>query len=222
MNDSEFEELVNLYFDQEISAADLVSLKQELSGDAERRHAFKVHYRLHKATCSVLSNKHECCGGNAPEKGRTHLSRWTLGTLSGAGMAACFLLMFSISLIVVHEPASDESVFSEKPAAFSDPMDQVETGKLEPQLRGNLSSQFRLAGLTPDISPSDQQLRRIDTEALQQKKAHLQSMVEQMDRYKKYTAMPKPTVFESFEHTYGGTASGSYLPVGFKSSLASF
>ncbi|AWT59669.1 MAG: hypothetical protein CMM58_01235 [Rhodospirillaceae bacterium] len=54
MKDSQFKELVNLYFDNEIREEQLRELSRELRTVPIRRRKFKSYYQLHQASCSVL------------------------------------------------------------------------------------------------------------------------------------------------------------------------
>ncbi len=54
MNDEEFTELVNLYFDREISARDLERLKSEIAARSDRKRAFAERRRLDEAMRMAL------------------------------------------------------------------------------------------------------------------------------------------------------------------------
>ncbi len=54
MNDSEFIELLNLYLDHEISAADAARLEAEVQRDPDRRKIYQQYCRMQKA-CKVLA-----------------------------------------------------------------------------------------------------------------------------------------------------------------------
>lgn len=222
MNESKFEELVNLYFDQEISAAELECLKKELATKVDRRREFQSRYRLHQATCSALSP------GNVKisepvvfTAQKTYKRRYIPSIMSGIGLAACLLVVFATSILVTREPASNVDTFVAETLDSSDELQYVENQDLELQFQGSLSSQLRLAGLTPDLAPSNQQLSRVDADALRQREAHLQNVIEKINRYKMYSAMPEQRLIEPFERTYEAPSS-NHWPSGFKSSLASF
>lgn len=55
MTDERFTELVNLYFDQEISAENLKQLKSEIAACPDRKRAFTERCRLHKAMRVALN-----------------------------------------------------------------------------------------------------------------------------------------------------------------------
>jgi hypothetical protein len=54
MNDSEFLELLNLYLDHEISAADAARLEGEVQHNTQRRAVYREYCRMHKA-CTLLT-----------------------------------------------------------------------------------------------------------------------------------------------------------------------
>lgn len=58
MKDSEFIELLNLYLDHEISAADAVRLESEVQSNAARRRIYQDYCRMQKA-CKVLTQDFE-------------------------------------------------------------------------------------------------------------------------------------------------------------------
>jgi hypothetical protein len=54
MNDQEFIELLNLYLDQEISAADAARLEAEVQSNLQRRHIYRQYCQMQKA-CKFLA-----------------------------------------------------------------------------------------------------------------------------------------------------------------------
>ncbi|MBT3483512.1 MAG: hypothetical protein HN457_19030, partial [Opitutales bacterium] len=58
MNQDRFIELLNLYLDEEISAADYSDLMLEVSGDPERQKIFEEYRRIYKA-CTRLGESFE-------------------------------------------------------------------------------------------------------------------------------------------------------------------
>ena len=224
MNESKFEELVNLYFDREISGVELECLKKELAARADRRREFQLRYRLHQATCSALSTEMIAF----PEKGAsidqtTGRSRYTSSLMLRSGMAACFLVLLTTSIFIMRDSANKADTFIAKTSNTTSEMRSMENQKPDLPLQGSLSSQLRLAGLTPDLAPSNQEISRIDTEALRQRAANLQGMIKQIDRYKVYSAIPEQPLVESFGRSYETSSSSPWsMPASFKSSLASF
>ena len=100
----------------------------------------------------------------------------------------------------------------------SDKAQYSENKELEMPVQINLSSRLRLAGLTPDIARPNQRLRTVDAEALRQQEAHLQEVIEKVNYYKTYSAIPEQRLVGSSHEM----SSNNYWPAGFTSSLASF
>ena len=216
MNKSEFEELTNAYFDREISTTELARLKKELAENVDRKREFELNYRLHQATCSVLSNKNPSFSEQDASKiSSPNRLKYRSSLTFSLGMAACFLVLLATSILVTREQANNLDTFVEETSDLPDEANYSGNQESELPLQGNLSSQLRLAGLTPDIAPANQQLSRFDTEALRQREAHLQDMIQQVDPYRIYSAIPEQRLVESSGHIYEA-------PAGFKSSLASF
>lgn len=226
MNESKFEELVNLYFDREISDVELECLKKELAARAGRRREFQLRYRLHQATCSALlaetiTLSEEREGVSIAQT--TGRSRYTPSLMLGLGMAACFLVLLTTSILIMRESANKADTFIAKTSNTPEEVRSVENQEPDLPPQGSLSSHLRLAGLTPDLAPSNQELSRVDTEALRQRAANLQGMIKQIDRYKLYSAIPEQPLVDSFDRTYE-TSHNTFrsTPASFKSSLASF
>lgn len=221
MNESKFEELTNLYFDREISADELKCLKDELAANADRRREFQFRFRLHKATCSALSCENAALSEQSSERPANDRPKHLPSLALGFGMAACFLVLLATSIFFMREPLDNADTFVAELSNPADELSYAENQEADSQFQGSLSSKLRLAGLTPDISSFNQQLSRVDTEALNRRQAHLQDVIKRVNRYQTYSAIPETQLVESFERNYE-TSSDSYWPTGFKSSLASF
>ena len=225
MNNLKFEELINLYFDREISDAELKCLKEELATKVERRREFRARYQLHRATCSALFSENATTSDPSVSTNQTNYRRNytpSMSMLSGLGIAACFLVVFAASTLVMREPANDMDTASMKTSDLPDEAQYLENKESELSLPASLSSQLRLAGLTPDIVPSNQQLSAVDTEAFRQREAHLQDVINKVNHYRtSYTEIPELQLTESSERTYEESSYNDW-PAGFKSSLASF
>ncbi len=94
MTDDRFEELVNSYLDNELTAEDHEVLKAELESSFERRAEFVFYRRLHNASCAALI-------GCRADSRQSRTSRGQLGMkiyyLAQFGMAAaCFVLAFVV------------------------------------------------------------------------------------------------------------------------------
>ena len=95
MRNSEFEELVNLYLDNEITEEELRLLHLELRAAPTRRRTFESYYRLHQASCVVLSKSHGRFGIRLLKKSRV----WSFPFVAQAAVgAACLLIALSIAV----------------------------------------------------------------------------------------------------------------------------
>ncbi len=56
MNDNRFIELVNLYIDRQISAAETAELEAEIQGNPRRRAIYKQYCQMHRATTLVYES----------------------------------------------------------------------------------------------------------------------------------------------------------------------
>ena len=102
MKDSEFIELLNLYLDHEIGAADVARLEAAVLGHPERRRVYQQYCRMQKA-CTLLAKDFNVPETAAPEDGRKIVafdpagrSAWGPRILAVGGLvaAACFALVF--------------------------------------------------------------------------------------------------------------------------------
>lgn len=102
MKDSEFIELLNLYLDHEISAADATRLEAEVSGNPARRRIYQEYCRMQKG-CKLLALDSTSESGGVEDRKviafgpvRTSTSRrgvfYAASALAAA--AACFSLIF--------------------------------------------------------------------------------------------------------------------------------
>src|SRR5262245_11333707 len=107
MNDSEFIELLNLYLDHEISAADAAKLEAEVQNHPARRRIYHQYCRMQKG-CKLAAADFQIAGdvpalkkvvafnptlaGAATDRRRRTNSLYTFGTF--AAMAACVTIIF--------------------------------------------------------------------------------------------------------------------------------
>jgi hypothetical protein len=97
MKDSEFFELLNLYVDHEISAADAARLESEVQGNLERRRVYRQYCRMQKA-CTLLAR--DFVGESVEQKVlafEPRRSAWGPGGLAIGGLAvaaACVAFVF--------------------------------------------------------------------------------------------------------------------------------
>ncbi len=115
MKDSEFIELLNLYLDHEITAADAARLETEVQSNPERRRVYQQYCRMHKA-CMLLAKdfveQSDATPAAAPRKVVAFEPRrpaWGSGVFAtGALLAAAAC----VALVLVHR-------FSDQPAVPS-------------------------------------------------------------------------------------------------------
>ena len=223
MNESKFKELVNLYFDREISAAELECLKQELATRADRRREFQARYRLHRAICTALHSENPQA---SPIRAvstdcKNVKDSWMPKILFGLGVAACFMMVFAVSALILRESSNTVNQIMAAISDSSADLKDLENSESGLSQRLNLSSQLRLAGLTPDIAPPSHMVNTIDSEALRQRKERFLDVIAEVNRHKIYSSMPVAQLVEPYESVYESTID-NHWPVGFKSSLASF
>lgn len=165
MNDAKFRELVNLYLDNEISAADLRLLKAEIEARPDRKRALIERYRLHKAMRVALKPE--------VEEHRLGQSRWFLGTGLAASLLVAFVLLTPVFRGAEGPHVTTELVIMEAADPVqSDPLGAVEKSDFrryasllqsgDGQRHASLVSQMRLMGLRPELTPRDKQLREVD------------------------------------------------------------
>ena len=102
MKDSEFIELLNLYVDHELSAADSAKLEAEVANNAARRKTYREYCMMHKA-CDVLAAAYRDPQSETPrfivEQGKSAGWGWGAGLIAG-GLLAAACLAFAFVLHV--------------------------------------------------------------------------------------------------------------------------
>lgn len=101
MKDSEFLELLNLYLDHEISAADAARLEAEVQANPKRREVYRQYCRMQKA-CKVLAADFQAEQHTVEKRvpvglQRSSHSAWRTGFFAVGGVslaAACMALLF--------------------------------------------------------------------------------------------------------------------------------
>ncbi|HZZ20729.1 MAG TPA: hypothetical protein VFE25_15240 [Opitutaceae bacterium] len=102
MKDREFIELLNLYVDREISAADALRLESEVVANPKRREVYDQYCRMQKA-CTMLSE--EEIGASAPAANIAHFPSspsWSFGP-AALGLAAAIACAVGIITFKLHE-----------------------------------------------------------------------------------------------------------------------
>ena len=219
MNKSKFEELVNLYFDREISAEELDCLREELAARADRRCEFQSYYQLHQATCSALCSEDEKVTDQFVQLVQTdQQKRYVPSILFGWGVAACFLAVFATSILFLRESSDNTGSIDLEISGSFDESRYLENRNKELSSKNLVPSQPRLAGSAPDLTSSDRLLSAVDSELFQQKERYLQGIIKKINNYETYSSMPEQQFLKSSEDFY----ESNYWATGFKSSLASF
>ena len=223
MNDAKFSELVNLYFDREVSSDDLEWLQQELVANPARKREFDARLRLHQAMRMAVASEVEQVAKfrELGAQKATQASRLT-ALVFGSGIAACAAVGFILFNPVIQESDAVASADEVLGLERSD-MQRFAVTQMQPESRrGSLASHLRLLGLTPNMAPADRQLSGVDHEALRQREAHRQYEIDRINQFKDFLAMPEPRLFESLDDDSVRAAQPQRWPAGFKSSLASF
>ena len=222
MNEAKFTELVNLYFDQELSSLEIEWLRNELADNPDRRREFEARYRLHQGMRVALA-----ADALKGEQLRARVARKTFHAAGlaawvfGSGVAACVTLGILVLRPALQDTAGDATADGGAEMARVD-MDRFAATRAAGEARrGSLISELRLMGLTPEMAPVGRQLRTVDVEALRQREARRLRMIERINQYKAYSAMPEPQLFESLGRSTRETPAQRW-PAGFRSSLASF
>jgi len=223
MNDAKFTELVNLYFDREISSDDFEWLQQELAANPARKREFEARFRLHQAMRMAVASEAEQVA-KFRELGAHKASQASRLTalVFGSGLAACAAVGFILFNPVIRESDAVATADEVTGLERSD-MQRFAATQMSPESRrGSLASHLRLLGLTPSMAPADRQLSGVDHEALRQREARRQYEIDRINQFKDFSAMPEPRLFESLNDDSVRAAQPQRWPAGFKSSLASF
>lgn len=223
MNEAKFTELVNLYFDEEISPAEIELLREALADVPERKREFERRYRLHQAMRMAVAPEVKVVEQfrELAAKKTTRASRLTIWVL-GTGVAACVTLGIVLIKPVVQESAGLAIAEELAELARADIARFAATHHgVSQSRRGSLASELRLMGLTPEMAPANRQLRGVDVEALRQREARRLREIDRINQFKAYSAMPELLLFESLQRPVR-ESHGQRWPAGFQSSLASF
>ena len=223
MNDTEFSELVNLYFDREITSGDLEWLQQELAANPARKREFEARFRLHQAMRMAVAPEVEQVAKFRELGARkaSQASRLTV-LVFGSGIAACAAVGFVLLNPVLRESEAVATTEEISGLERSDMQRFAATQVVPESRRGSLVSHLRLLGLTPEMAPDERQLSGVDHEALRQREARRQYEIDRINQFKAFSAMPEPRLFESLDDRSIQETQTQRWPAGFKSSLASF
>ena len=223
MKESKFTELVNLYFDQEISSVEIELLREELAVCPARKAEFESRYRLHQAMrIAVAPEALEVAEFRVLAAKKTsqasRLTAWVLGF----GIATCVTAAFVLLRPVIREASSVASVGELTEMLQSDMKRFAATQGAAGSRRGSLASQLRLMGLTPGLAPLEPQLSSVDVEALLQRETRRQREIDRINQYQAYSAIPEQRLFQPLPQAARELQPQQRWPAGFQSSLASF
>jgi hypothetical protein len=236
MKEAKFTELVNLYFDREISSVEIELLREELAVCPARKAELESRFQLHRAMCIAVAPEalkvaefRVLAAKKTSQASR--LTAWLLGCGIAASVGAAFVLLNP----VIREASSVASAEEHTEMLHTE---MLHTEMLQSDIkrfaatqgtadsrRGSLASQLRLMGLTPALAPLEPQLSTVDVEALLQREARRQHQIDRINQYQAYSVMPEQPLFEPLPQS--DWESQPQQPqqqwsAGFQSSLASF
>ncbi|GEM_PF-472284 len=223
MKESKFTELVNLYFDQEISSVEIKLLREVLAVCPVRKADFESRYRLHQAMRIAVAPE----ALKAAEfrilaaKNISQVSRLT-ALILGFGITACVSAVFILLRPVIQEVSSVAAIGEQTEMLQSDMKRFATNSGLDGARRGSLASQLRLVGLTPELVPLEPQLSSLDLEALLQREAQRQLAIDRINRYRAYSVIPEQQFLEPLQQPARDLPPQQRWPAGFQNSLASF
>ena len=223
MKESKFTELVNLYFDQEISSVEIELLREELAVCPARKAEFESRYRLHQAMrIAVAPEALEVAEFRVLAAKKTSQASRLTAWLLGFGIATCMTTAFVLLRPVIREASSVASVGELTEMLQSDMKRFAATQDTAGSRRGSLASQLRLMGLTPGLAPLEPQLSSVDVEALLQRETRRQREIDRINQYQAYSAIPEQRLFQPLPQAARELQPQQRWPAGFQSSLASF
>jgi len=223
MKESKFTELVNLYFDQEISSVEIELLREELAVCPARKAELESRYRLHQAMrIAAASEALEMAEFRVLAAKKTSQASRLTAWLFGFGVATCVSAAFVLLRPVIREASSMTSAAELTEVLQSDMNRFAATQGTVGSRRGSLASQLRLMGLTPELAPLEPQLSSVDVEALLQREARRQREIDRINQYQAYSAILEQRLFEPLPSPTRERQSQQRWSAGFQSSLASF
>lgn len=229
MIDRKFSELVNLYLDKEISDADLVLLKTELSDNPDRKVELQEICRMHHAMRIALSGgdveayENEMAELLLSNSRTIKFSRWICGSGLAAAMAVVGVLVFPMlsTTLQVAEQSTDELAGLEVPMFVIDQSDLRHSGNVQVVRRRvviPLAAEMRLLGLHPEVITEENALSEVSFASTQPKDVTRRRVV-LLNQLREYRPIPEPVILESGRAKRSGSLS---WPAGFQTSLASY
>jgi hypothetical protein len=231
MKEAKFTELVNLYFDREISSVEIELLREELAVCPARKAELESRFQLHRAMCIAVAPEalkvaefRVLAAKKTSQASR--LTAWLLGCGIAASVGAAFVLLNPVIREASSVASAEEHTEMLQTEMLQSDMKRfAATQGTADSRRGSLASQLRLMGLTPALAPLEPQLSTVDVEALLQREARRQHQIDRINQYQAYSVMPEQPLFEPLPQSdWESQPQQPQQPwsAGFQSSLASF
>ena len=228
MKEAKFTELVNLYFDREISSVEIELLREELAVCPARKAELESRFQLHRAMCIAVAPEalkvaefRVLAAKKTSQASR--LTAWLLGCGIAASVGAAFVLLNPVIREASSVASAEEHTeMLQAEMLRSDMKRFAATQGTGAARRGSFASQLRLMGLTPELAPLEPQLSSVDLEALLQRETRRQREIDCINQYQAYSAMPEQRLFEPLQQPTRELQPQQRWPAGFQSSLASF
>lgn len=168
MNDSRFTELINLYIDRQITAAESAELEAEIRDNPARRQAYVEYCRLHRATRLVYESFRSHAGRGQPadrgyariekfeqvQRGRRY--RWLYAVGGAAAAVACLSvvsLRYAATNATVDIPAVQTAARPAPPVAASDRLPPMGRTAVATDSRPGLLSLHNSLAWEVDLQP---------------------------------------------------------------------
>lgn len=171
MKDDSFRDLLNLYLDGELSAAEEARLAEYLASDAELRAEFMEACRLHGATQMALNPQ-------ALQPNDLNQRYFWSRLFMGFAAASCAVLgaMFLMPCVINDEAAHiSVPLCSKDPVLSQTEIERATKEKAAHEAHGHptacLAAHFRLQGLEPTVAPADRALLPLEIEAYLHKRS---------------------------------------------------
>jgi len=152
MTDQEFIELLNLYVDREISAADAAKLEAAVLASPRRRSIYNQYCRMQKA-CTLLSDRYAEPAADAEAVEFPASQAWRAGPLLAGLAAACLLVVVGIRFRGALAPNPAPVVAAEPAQAV--PVPGGETEAMQPVYFAHAPTPQPARGIASFLSPVD-------------------------------------------------------------------
>mgnify|MGYP000032152858 CR=1 FL=1 len=230
MTESRFSELVNLFFDQEISSVELAELEAVLQSSPVRRGEFEARRKLQRAMIYAMLSPEERARleGVQAEKVAVRAARPKLvkAGLVAIGLAAGVVVGISLNAAyLVHQ---SETLPGNTVASFEETLSDILVARYERLERlqsedtqvASIAAQLRLLGLRPELAGGTVELRAVDVAALASVRAARQREIQRLRSAPSEYRLVQPEIFESRELRTG--SANDRFTSGFEASLVGF